>query len=941
MKELEKYVSQFTQELFPEFYKEEGELYIAFVKAYYEWMESTNRELYHSRRIPEYRDVDRTVEDFIIYFKTKYLPNVQFNTASNKELFIKNSLDFYRAKGTERAVDLFFKLIYGFEARVYYPGDDLFKLSDNEFINVQYLEIQQVDSNINFVGQVVTGSLSESTAFVERLIRIKKDARFISVLMISGSSGDFITGEQIFTTDLENNVSVRMIGSLSTLQVSQSSSDFTLGETLNIIDGNGKRAKARVSEVSNFQGLVQFELLEGGWGYSAEADVIGSQFAFNLLDVSVTNQSFFAINDYFKQFETVRQDTLLLEVNEFSNNSLFSLSIDGTQRMVSYENGDPNTGNVIFESTIVKTVATPGEETITVAFDGNVYDNTVFNESLVEFSYVDNVVDYTANVSAATYTVATANLLAMDDTLIVEYTYDADPTETNLNQVQVGHVLEQFTLLNGVTKQVANAVVTEVSFDNSTNKATATLQRDIGQFRNSEGFIERESSKEYTIQSMGGTRCGINTAVNSFFRFATITGLTTGTTAKIDKVTGFTTEASFTIDDLSNSTTIRNFWSDLPQPIRDYDTEVGPIANTDYGMPGVGGYNDIIADVISANGTFLNIPLYRIGDIVVTNPGVGYGDDPFFIISDDKTKHLERYDFELQYFNGDGDTNIERNFVIGEVIEGVTSGCKAILLAHDQESRLLKLRRITISSDTYNIVEALSPSSDFIGPESLLNHNRLSSTDPEGNVQTNQALTGELITSDNLSSLTNVTTRIQAVRETRRRPRSGLNAQVLSESFNGNNFITAVDVIDSGFGYNDEEILRGVSVDDKNRTASFKGFLERQGVGEGYYLNRKSFLSSDKYIQDNDFYQEYSYQVLTALPFSTYKDTLIKVLHVAGTKPFGGYVATTEAPVELDLSITYSNYELRRYNLFVNDQTFFEHDLFNEDEALTIDVDFT
>ena len=111
-------------------------------------IENPAATLYHSRRIPDYRDIDKTIEDFIVYFKNKYLPNVQFNTATNKRLFIKNALDFYRAKGTERAVDLFFKLVYGLEAQVYYPGDDLFRLSDNSWQNVTYIEIIPNPNNV-------------------------------------------------------------------------------------------------------------------------------------------------------------------------------------------------------------------------------------------------------------------------------------------------------------------------------------------------------------------------------------------------------------------------------------------------------------------------------------------------------------------------------------------------------------------------------------------------------------------------------------------------------------------------------------------------------------------------------------------------------------------------------------------------------------------------
>ena len=42
---IEKYVSPFIQSHFPAFYKEYGPNFIAFVKAYYEWMEFTGNPL--------------------------------------------------------------------------------------------------------------------------------------------------------------------------------------------------------------------------------------------------------------------------------------------------------------------------------------------------------------------------------------------------------------------------------------------------------------------------------------------------------------------------------------------------------------------------------------------------------------------------------------------------------------------------------------------------------------------------------------------------------------------------------------------------------------------------------------------------------------------------------------------------------------------------------
>ena len=75
MKNVEKLISPLISSQFPSFYQEEGPQFIAFVKAYYEWLESEGQAIAQSRNLFEYRDIDTTLDEFILYFKEKYLKN--------------------------------------------------------------------------------------------------------------------------------------------------------------------------------------------------------------------------------------------------------------------------------------------------------------------------------------------------------------------------------------------------------------------------------------------------------------------------------------------------------------------------------------------------------------------------------------------------------------------------------------------------------------------------------------------------------------------------------------------------------------------------------------------------------------------------------------------------------------------------------------------------
>ena len=189
------HISVLTEELFPDFYGQEGPRFIAFVKAYFQYMEQTNQTLDLSRHLMAFRDIDTTPDAFLTFFKDKYLEDIQFTTASNKRLFVKNSLDFYRSKGTPRSVDLFFRLVYGVNAEVYYPGQDVFRLSDATWVKPVYLEITHTPSNAGLVGKTITGLSSGATAFVDRLVRRQVAGKFIDILYISLISGNFQTNE--------------------------------------------------------------------------------------------------------------------------------------------------------------------------------------------------------------------------------------------------------------------------------------------------------------------------------------------------------------------------------------------------------------------------------------------------------------------------------------------------------------------------------------------------------------------------------------------------------------------------------------------------------------------------------------------------------------------------------------------------------------------------
>ena len=156
-------ISIFVKDQFPQFYKEDGPIFEAFVEAYYEFLEQTDQSLDFSRNLIEYQDIDTTTADFLEQFKKLYLEQLPGLIKSDDRLTIKHIMDFYRAKGSERSIQLLFRILFDEAAVVNKPGEDVLKPSTSEFRLPRYIEVYapEINNLIALEGLEIVGATSE------------------------------------------------------------------------------------------------------------------------------------------------------------------------------------------------------------------------------------------------------------------------------------------------------------------------------------------------------------------------------------------------------------------------------------------------------------------------------------------------------------------------------------------------------------------------------------------------------------------------------------------------------------------------------------------------------------------------------------------------------------------------------------------------------------
>jgi hypothetical protein len=355
------FISQLVSKQFPDFYQEEGPLFVLFAEEYYKWLESTNvvvdgsdvagETIYHSRNLLNYRDIDSTLEEFLIYFKEKYLKGISFDTLTNKRLLVKVALDLFRSKGTERSIDLLFKTVYGVKAEVFTPGDHILRLSDGKWIVPIYLELTRSEKTKDFIGKQVTGSQSGATAVIEYLITRNIKGNLIDIAYLSSIEGDFLKNDIINTSGSIEDCP-KVIGSLTTVNLTLQGQGFEVGEEVMLTSARGVEGKARVTGIQSQTGTVQFILVDGGWGFSTTADTLVSSKVLTFDSILTTN---------IPLFTTIEQElyntTLRNIIGEVSNGDILQDSGGNSAVIVSsikaqYSNNalliiSPVSGNVL------------------------------------------------------------------------------------------------------------------------------------------------------------------------------------------------------------------------------------------------------------------------------------------------------------------------------------------------------------------------------------------------------------------------------------------------------------------------------------------------------------------------------------------------------------------------------------------------------------------
>jgi hypothetical protein len=958
-------IASIVQNQFPDFYKEDAPTFLAFIQAYYDYLEENGKMSDAIRNLENYKDINSTLDEFLTYFSNDLLPSIPKDVLGDKRIMAKYVKNFNLTRGTLSAFKLLFRALFNEEVELGLPSVSVLKVSDGDWQIERYLVTKYNVEIYKLIGKTIKGVTSKSEALVEDVRSITINGRNVMQILLSNVKGVFFHLERIKAKDYPELSSLIPIveAGINSVEIITPGGEFRRGDIIKIVSSKvGGFGKVVVTDINNLEGGLVYNIVKGGSGYSTSRRGKGSMVFFTGGDGSEPGSFDVTDGDLSDLFR------LTLNINLLGSNTIYGegapeitfpateLNINGqqvgttsTNNIASFSSmplSTPDYGfqeegevvesykkfrdNINAEISIANTSADPGLSvgdsiwgetsgangeivSIRSSYNGSLVDYRIdgykaFNISekvrIGDGTTIGTVSDFTSNTVGTHYlslanvegtTVAIGDVIFGTTPLVANVADGIARGERMYTSGVIKDIIYIFpnsyiheptsnTQLTGTITTVANTVTgvgtsfttdfvpnDVIKSDNQIGRRVVSIQSDT-ELTTDPSFVAISTASSY---GRGGRyRTEVRCAVSSNTQFSLTNQFDRGPMAPFLEDEGLRKNGSSAVFANAISTTSNTIHENVYTTLRDallFETSaIGTIADTTNRVAGKGFTLPPKINVIDADVASLGI-----GEAYITissdDPYWGTGNSQFTIDTSDKlyqpstgaTGHIKggRGPFEIPVtvFNSltqkyEATVRVWQDFLQREP--------NNINWANNQPVRLQNVDGEYVFDD----LDTRVPEQET---DPLLADVKIISVDDRGIL--------------------------------------GKNADIRA-TVGANGTITALRVLNSGFGYEqNEEVFLEATERPFSSSATVRLGLRGVANAEGFYASSRSHVSTKRgFIQDSDYYQEYSYELQSAVSLNRYRDVVLDVCHPSGQKLFGKFVQYSNVAVDTTTTSQYT-----------------------------------
>ena len=249
-------IASIVSSQFPGFVREDHEAFVAFVKAYYEFLQQD-----YSTDLKTVRDIDTTLDEYIKHFKSEYASNIPFVLA-NERFVLPNIKDLNLAKGSEASYRLLFRLLFDKEITISYPGQQMLRASDGRWEQRVSIFVKIIlgtaEAVLDKTIEIITSTGSIFTAIHKQVdVGITIDGYPVYEFFIDRKWFGNITIDDRVVYD--GTFISHIVPTITKLKITQSGKNFKIGELYEI---GTTGTVLKVVKTDNEGGIINAEIIQ-------------------------------------------------------------------------------------------------------------------------------------------------------------------------------------------------------------------------------------------------------------------------------------------------------------------------------------------------------------------------------------------------------------------------------------------------------------------------------------------------------------------------------------------------------------------------------------------------------------------------------------------------------------------------------------------------------
>lgn len=258
--------------------RESNPLFTKFLEYYYEFQqESKIPDII--QEIKKYNDIDEVEEQFLLEFFEEFrkLPTA---IVADRRLVAKHVYDLYKAKGSEEALRLLFRIVYGEEIDVYYPETDVLRASDGRWVQKNIVTANRISGGVKSSSNRIEFDTFQGR-FVFQLEKSEVQATDVTRFWFEPRKSYYVAPNQIVRvyTDDVLDYTGRLVHMPSFIEVEDGGENWQVGQLL-VLPGNIRDTICQVKRTGDKGSIKKLEIIQYGYGNDSDLVYTVSPYAY-------------------------------------------------------------------------------------------------------------------------------------------------------------------------------------------------------------------------------------------------------------------------------------------------------------------------------------------------------------------------------------------------------------------------------------------------------------------------------------------------------------------------------------------------------------------------------------------------------------------------------------------------------------------------------------